>query len=216
MDERELGAKFTQSDLFKREWAKVVAKAWADPDFRKRVEEDPRSILRERNIEIPDGVELSITSVAGDLSESIRPLDMAVAAGVVCYPVTVQLCFSGAAQPGGGQPSTSGWQATIGTPLTAQLCFSGAAQPGGGQPSTSGWQATIGTPLTAQLCFSGAAQPGGGQPSTSGQATMLTAQLCFSGEAQPGGGAAAMGAAATVSPCLQYCIPPCIIASGQR
>jgi hypothetical protein len=156
MDERELGAKFTQSDLFKREWAKVVAKAWADPDFRKRVEEDPRSILRERNIEIPDGVELSITSVAGDLSESIRPLDMAVAAGVVCYPVTVQLCFSGAAQPGGGQPSTSG------------------------------------------------------------QATMLTAQLCFSGEAQPGGGAAAMGAAATVSPCLQYCIPPCIIASGQR
>jgi hypothetical protein len=186
MDERELGAKFTQSDLFKREWAKVVAKAWADPDFRKRVEEDPRSILRERNIEIPDGVELSITSVAGDLSESIRPLDMAVAAGVVCYPVTVQLCFSGAAQPGGGQPSTSGWQATIGTPLTAQLCFSGAAQPGGGQPSTSG------------------------------QATMLTAQLCFSGEAQPGGGAAAMGAAATVSPCLQYCIPPCIIASGQR
>src|SRR4051812_42394277 len=102
----------TQTVEFQREWAKIVAKAWADPDFRKRVEENPKAVLRERNIELPDELHLDVGDAPVDVDHIVRPLDMAVAAGVACA----------GSRPGTG--STSGWSACIGTPATVSACFS--------------------------------------------------------------------------------------------
>ncbi|WP_145162631.1 hypothetical protein [Sinorhizobium medicae] len=156
---------FAHTDSFNREWAKVVAKAWADPDFRKQVEHDPRAVLRERGIEVPDDVKLVLTDGPPDVSV-VHPIDIPVSAGVGVASVG----------PPGSAQQTSGWSACIGLPVTAQLCFSGAGQPGGGMPpggaqQTSGWSACIGLPVTAQLCFSGAGQPGGGMPPGGAQQT---------------------------------------------
>jgi hypothetical protein len=74
----------TQSDALQREWTKIVAQAWADPDFRKRLEKNPRAILKERGVEVSADVDLSVIDRPTELQEierAVRPIDMAVAAG---------------------------------------------------------------------------------------------------------------------------------------
>ena len=139
---------FTKSDAFQQEWAKAVAKAWADPKFRKRLEADPAAVLRKRGVPVPEGLQLKFTSDPNAPVGSTSPLEMAVAAGVACYSPA----------PGGGQPSTAGWSLCAGSPMTLGLCVSGAAPgggqpstPGGGQPSTTGWTLTVSS--TMQYCI---------------------------------------------------------------
>lgn len=40
----------------RKEYAKVIARAWVDEEFKKRLLEDPRMVLKENGIEIPEGV----------------------------------------------------------------------------------------------------------------------------------------------------------------
>lgn len=42
-------------------WAKVVAQAWADEEFKKRLLADPNGVLRENGIEIPETIKIKIS-----------------------------------------------------------------------------------------------------------------------------------------------------------
>ena len=39
----------------RKDYARVIAKAWADEDFKKRLLDDPAAVLQENNIEMPEG-----------------------------------------------------------------------------------------------------------------------------------------------------------------
>jgi nitrile hydratase len=37
-----------------KQWAKIVAKAWADEDYKQRLLDDPKAVLAAEGIELPD------------------------------------------------------------------------------------------------------------------------------------------------------------------
>ncbi len=41
-------------------WKKLVAKAWADPDWKQRLLADPVGVFREEGIEWPEGLQLRL------------------------------------------------------------------------------------------------------------------------------------------------------------
>ena len=43
-----------------KQWAKIVAKAWADGDFKKRLLADPTAVLKAEGIEVPAGITLKV------------------------------------------------------------------------------------------------------------------------------------------------------------
>jgi hypothetical protein len=46
---------------FSKKWAKIVAKAWSDPTFKKRLKENPKEILESNGITIPAGTRVVIS-----------------------------------------------------------------------------------------------------------------------------------------------------------
>jgi hypothetical protein len=48
------------SVAFRRAWAKVIAEAWWDQDFRAALESDAGRVLREQGADIPEGTEVSV------------------------------------------------------------------------------------------------------------------------------------------------------------
>jgi len=51
---------------FQKAWARIVAKAWSDPEFKERLLEDPSSVLESHGIEIPAGTHLEISENTSD------------------------------------------------------------------------------------------------------------------------------------------------------
>jgi hypothetical protein len=49
-----------QQQAFHKIWAKVIAKAWSDPGFKKRLLNDPTVVLRENGLELPPGAQFKI------------------------------------------------------------------------------------------------------------------------------------------------------------
>ena len=45
-------------------WAKVVAKAWGDAEYKQRLISDPIAVLRSENVEIPDYVKIRVLEEA--------------------------------------------------------------------------------------------------------------------------------------------------------
>ena len=45
---------------FQKAWGKIVAKAWSDPAFKKRLMENPTEVLKSNGIEIPSGTRVVI------------------------------------------------------------------------------------------------------------------------------------------------------------
>src|SRR5262245_17289021 len=43
-----------------RAWGQIVAKAWADPTFKKRLLADPAAVLKEHGLEVAHGVQVRI------------------------------------------------------------------------------------------------------------------------------------------------------------
>ena len=43
-----------------KQWAKIVAKAWSDDEYRQRLIEDPVSVLTEEGFEVPEGLEIKV------------------------------------------------------------------------------------------------------------------------------------------------------------
>ena len=62
-----------------KEWAKVIAQAWADEGFKTRLLADPRSVLKENGIEFPENIKLGISEGKGDeinLTLPSKPADI--------------------------------------------------------------------------------------------------------------------------------------------
>ena len=49
-----------------KEWAKVVAQAWVDEEFKKRLLADPSAVLKSFGIECPAGVKVNIIETKED------------------------------------------------------------------------------------------------------------------------------------------------------
>jgi hypothetical protein len=47
-----------------KQWAKIVATAWADEDYKQRLLEDPASVLTEEGMEVPEGIELNVVEAS--------------------------------------------------------------------------------------------------------------------------------------------------------
>lgn len=45
---------------FQRAWAKIVARSWADAEFRSRLIAEPAAVLREHGVDVPKGTRLRI------------------------------------------------------------------------------------------------------------------------------------------------------------
>jgi hypothetical protein len=41
-------------------WAKIVAKAWADEDYKRRLLDDPAEVLKAEGLDIPEGWEVKV------------------------------------------------------------------------------------------------------------------------------------------------------------
>lgn len=120
-------------------WPKIVAKAWADPEYRDRVKTDLPSVLKEWGVEATPDIHLSeddLTYLPKEFVAHVHPKEFAVAAGYQSAP----------------QNWTQGWSFCYGSPMTAQLCAQNSGQ---GIPTAQGWSLCAGTPLTAQLCVQG-------------------------------------------------------------
>jgi Nitrile hydratase, alpha chain len=50
----------TQQMSEERLWGQVVARAWSDEDFKRRLLADPRAVLAEHGIDVPDDVEVRV------------------------------------------------------------------------------------------------------------------------------------------------------------
>ena len=51
----------TKQERFQqKQWGQIVAKAWADADFKARLVADPQAVLREHGIEPEPGIELRV------------------------------------------------------------------------------------------------------------------------------------------------------------
>jgi len=62
----------TQKD-FQTTWAKIVAKAWSDPEFKARLVNDPEDVLTSHGIEIPSGMHVEVNECTKDTFYLILP-----------------------------------------------------------------------------------------------------------------------------------------------
>ena len=56
-------------------WSQMVARAWCDEDFMKRLLSDPRAVLAEHDLEVPPGTEVEVvlgTEVKVDDTDTVR------------------------------------------------------------------------------------------------------------------------------------------------
>jgi len=58
---------------FQKAYGKVVAKAWADANFKAKLLADPKTVLKENGVEIPDDVEFRIVENTDKVVHLILP-----------------------------------------------------------------------------------------------------------------------------------------------
>jgi hypothetical protein len=56
-----------------RLWAKIVAKAWADEDYKQRLLNDPAAVLKAEGVEVPKGVEFKCVEATENLAGLVLP-----------------------------------------------------------------------------------------------------------------------------------------------
>lgn len=62
----------TQPDAGKK-WMRVIAKAWADEDFKRRLMEEPKTVLLEEGIPVPAGVKVRVITDAPGICTLVIP-----------------------------------------------------------------------------------------------------------------------------------------------
>ncbi len=65
-----------------RLWAKVVAKAWADETYKKKLISDPVAVLKAEGIEVPQGAQLKVMEDTAALRHLVLPAMPAEAASL--------------------------------------------------------------------------------------------------------------------------------------
>jgi hypothetical protein len=56
-------------------WSQIVARAWCDEGFMKRLWSDPRAVLAEHDLEVPPGIEVNVeegTEVKVEDTDAVR------------------------------------------------------------------------------------------------------------------------------------------------
>jgi hypothetical protein len=61
------------NELFTQAYTKIVAKAWSDAEFKKRLLSDPNAVLKENGIEIPQGVQFKVMEDTNQLVHLVLP-----------------------------------------------------------------------------------------------------------------------------------------------
>jgi hypothetical protein len=57
-----------------RQWAKIIAMAWLDEDFKKRLIADPMTVLKEHGIDLPKGLTINIVDgKPGEINVTLPP-----------------------------------------------------------------------------------------------------------------------------------------------
>jgi hypothetical protein len=56
-----------------KQWAKIVAKAWADEDYKQRLMEDPAEVLSEEGMAVPEGVEIKVVEATDKQAWMVLP-----------------------------------------------------------------------------------------------------------------------------------------------
>ena len=56
-----------------KRWAKIVAQAWADEDYKKRLLDSPKSVLEAEGLDIPEGVEIKVVEATEKQALLILP-----------------------------------------------------------------------------------------------------------------------------------------------
>jgi hypothetical protein len=62
----------------KKEWAKVIAQAWVDEDFKSKLLADPKAVLKAEGIEFPENVKVNMAEAKEDelnLTLPLKPAD---------------------------------------------------------------------------------------------------------------------------------------------
>jgi hypothetical protein len=56
-----------------KQWAKIVAKAWADEDYKQRLMEDPAAVLSEEGMPVPEGVDIKVVEATDKQAWMVLP-----------------------------------------------------------------------------------------------------------------------------------------------
>ncbi len=56
-----------------RLWGQVVARAWDDEDFRQRLLADPRAVLAEYGMDVPEGMEIKVVEDTPEVCHLVLP-----------------------------------------------------------------------------------------------------------------------------------------------
>lgn len=57
----------------KKIFGKMVAKAWTDEEYKARLLSDPKSVFKENDVDVPDGVEIKIVEDTGKVKHYTLP-----------------------------------------------------------------------------------------------------------------------------------------------
>jgi hypothetical protein len=55
-------------------WGQIVARAWSDEDFKQRLLSDPRDVLTEYGLEMPDGAALRVVQDTPEVHHLVLPV----------------------------------------------------------------------------------------------------------------------------------------------
>ena len=54
-------------------YSKIMTKAWSDPDFKARLLADPKAVLAEAGVQVPDGIHMKIIEDTSDVINIVLP-----------------------------------------------------------------------------------------------------------------------------------------------
>jgi len=57
-----------------QQWAKIIAKAWADEDFKAKLIVDPASVLRAEGVEVSEGMTLKVVENTEAITHLVLPV----------------------------------------------------------------------------------------------------------------------------------------------
>ncbi len=62
-----------QKDETRKIWARIVATAWMDEEYKKRLLKDPGSVLQEENVPVPEGLTIKVIEDAPGCRTLVLP-----------------------------------------------------------------------------------------------------------------------------------------------
>ena len=73
----------------RKAWARVVAKAWADEEYKRRLLTDPRAVAAEAGVPLPEGLTVKVVENTARTMHLVLPAHPNAARGIVAGDVRV-------------------------------------------------------------------------------------------------------------------------------